>query len=268
MVRLLDLVEEDHAVGPAADRLGELAALLEADVAGRGADQAGHRVLFLVLRHVDADHGPLVVEEELGQGAGQLGLADAGRPQEDERADGPIRILQPGAGADDRLGHRGDRLVLADDALVQLFLQVQQLLHLAFQQLRHRDAGPAADDLGDVLLVDFFLDEPEGALLARQLLFLFLELAFQGGQLPVLQLGGPRVVAPVLGLLELLAGRFDCLAQIAEPLHRFFLGLPLGFQCLFLLGQVGQLLLQLGQPLLARPGPSPSSGPRARSPAA
>ena len=29
---------------------------------------------------------------------------------------------------------------------------------LAFEQLGHRDAGPAADDLGDVLLVDFFLE--------------------------------------------------------------------------------------------------------------
>src|SRR6185312_10272334 len=33
-VRLLDLVEEDHRVRPAADRLGQLAALLVADVAG------------------------------------------------------------------------------------------------------------------------------------------------------------------------------------------------------------------------------------------
>src|SRR5690606_41888754 len=40
-VGLLDLVEEDHRVGAAADLLGELAAFLVADVAGRGADQAG-----------------------------------------------------------------------------------------------------------------------------------------------------------------------------------------------------------------------------------
>ena len=40
-VRLLDLVEQHHAVRAAAHRLGELAALLVADVAGRGADQPG-----------------------------------------------------------------------------------------------------------------------------------------------------------------------------------------------------------------------------------
>src|SRR5262249_3382385 len=38
-VGLLDLVEEDHAVGAAPDGLGQLAALLEADVSGRRADE-------------------------------------------------------------------------------------------------------------------------------------------------------------------------------------------------------------------------------------
>ena len=37
-VRLLDLVEEHHAVGPAPHRLGELTALLVADVARGGAE--------------------------------------------------------------------------------------------------------------------------------------------------------------------------------------------------------------------------------------
>ena len=79
---------------------------------------------------------------------------------------GRFGSFRPRARADHRLGHRRHRLVLADDALVQLLLQVQQLLHLAFEQLRHRDAGPAADDLGDVLLVHFFLDEPVAPLLS------------------------------------------------------------------------------------------------------
>ena len=159
MVRLLDLVEEDHAVRLAAHRLGQLAAFLVADVARRGADQPRDRVLLLILRHVDADHRALVVEQELRQRPRQLRLADAGRAEEDERADRPVGVLQPAAGADHRLGHRRHRLVLADDALVQLVLQVQQLLHLARQQPRHRDAGPAADHRGDVLLVDLLLEQ-------------------------------------------------------------------------------------------------------------
>src|SRR3546814_13817760 len=71
---LLDLVEQDHRVGAAPDRLGELAALVVADVAGGRPDEARHGVLLHVLAHVDADHGPLVVEEEVGQAAGQLRL--------------------------------------------------------------------------------------------------------------------------------------------------------------------------------------------------
>ncbi len=104
-VGLFDLVEEDHAVGPPPHRLGELAALLVAHVAGRGADEARDGVALLVLAHVDADHGPLVVKQELGQRPGQLGLAHAGRPQEDKAADGPVWILQPSPAAAHRVGH-------------------------------------------------------------------------------------------------------------------------------------------------------------------
>ncbi len=39
-VRLLDLVEQDHGVALATDRLGQLAALFVSDVAGRRANQA------------------------------------------------------------------------------------------------------------------------------------------------------------------------------------------------------------------------------------
>ena len=54
-----------------------------------------------------------------GQRARQLGLADAGRAEEDEAADRPVRVLQAGARPADRARERRDRLVLADDAPVQ-----------------------------------------------------------------------------------------------------------------------------------------------------
>ena len=44
-----------------------------------------------------------------------------------------------------------DRLVLADDPLVQLVLHLQQALRLLGADPGQRDAGPLADDLGDVL---------------------------------------------------------------------------------------------------------------------
>ena len=71
LVRLLHLVEQDHLIGPAAHRLGQHAALVVADIARRRADQARHGVLLHELAHVDAHHGPLVVEQELRERLGQ-----------------------------------------------------------------------------------------------------------------------------------------------------------------------------------------------------
>ena len=51
-------------------------------------------------------------EQELRQRARELGLSDAGRSAEDERADRTIRILEAGAAAADRARERLDRLVL------------------------------------------------------------------------------------------------------------------------------------------------------------
>ena len=85
-VRLLDLVQQDHAVGLAAHELGQVAALLVADVARRRADQPRDRVPLLELGHVDADQMLLGVEQEFGERLAELGLAHARRAEEQERA--------------------------------------------------------------------------------------------------------------------------------------------------------------------------------------
>src|SRR3712207_7707829 len=54
----------------------ELATLVVADVARRRTDQAANGVPLHVLGHIQTDHGVLVAEEVLGEGAGELGLAD------------------------------------------------------------------------------------------------------------------------------------------------------------------------------------------------
>src|SRR4029079_14962598 len=86
-VGLLDLVEQDHAVVLAAPRLGELPPPAEADVAGRGPDEPRHVVALHELAHVDLDERVLAAEHELGERLRQLRLPDAGRAEEDERAD-------------------------------------------------------------------------------------------------------------------------------------------------------------------------------------
>jgi hypothetical protein len=93
----------------------------------------------------------VVVEQEGRQRLGQLGLADTRRPEEHERADRPVRILQAGARAAHGVETACHRLALADDALGELIFHAQQLVALAFQHLVDRNAGPARDDLRDVL---------------------------------------------------------------------------------------------------------------------
>ena len=52
---LFDFVEQKHAMGMLIDRVGQQAALVETDIAGRCADQARNRVALHIFRHVEAD---------------------------------------------------------------------------------------------------------------------------------------------------------------------------------------------------------------------
>jgi hypothetical protein len=136
----------------------------------------------------------LVAEEELGERLGQLGLADARRAQEDERAAGALRVLQAGAGAADGLADRLDGVLLADDPLVQLVLHAQELGRLLLGELVDRDAGPQREHLGDGLLVDLVEQVDTGGLdlgllgglLGEELLLLVAQAA------GLLEVAGPR----------------------------------------------------------------------------
>ncbi len=96
----------------------------------------------------------LVAEQELGQRAGELGLAHARRAQEDERSGRTVRVFETGPRAADGPGHGLDRFVLAHDALVQLLFHLQQTMGLGLGELGHRDAGPHGRHLGDLVLTD------------------------------------------------------------------------------------------------------------------
>ena len=92
-----------------------------------------------------------------------------------------------------RDGH--DRLLLADDALVQLVLHADELLRLGLGELEDRDARPHRDDVGDLLLADLGL-----LAVASFGAPVLLELALLLRQLALL-------VAQRRGLLELLRPR-------------------------------------------------------------
>ncbi len=115
-VGLLDLVEQHHRVGPAAHRLGELAALLVADVARAARRPGAETVCFSMYS--------LMSMRTMARSSSKRNSASARAssvlptpvgPEEEERADGPVGVRQAGPAAPDGVGHRRDRLVLADD---------------------------------------------------------------------------------------------------------------------------------------------------------
>src|SRR5690606_29282584 len=109
----------------------EDAALIITDIAGRCADQPRDAVLFHEFRHIDAQQRLLVIEEEGGERLCQLRLANARRPEEQERADRPVRILKARAGPAHGIGDGYERILLPDDAPAEVIFHVQQLLALA-----------------------------------------------------------------------------------------------------------------------------------------
>ena len=111
-------------------------------------------MLLHVLGHVEADERALGAEQERGQRPRHLRLAHPRRPQEQERAHRPVRVLEPRARAPDGPRHGGDRVLLRDDPLVQLLLHAQELGRFLLLDRGDGDARPLGDDLVDVALGD------------------------------------------------------------------------------------------------------------------
>ena len=157
-VSLLDLVEEEDAVRLAANRLGELPSLLITDVPRGSPDQPGDRMSLHILRHVESNDIIPAVEEILGEGLGGLRLADTRRTEEDERADGSALVGEPGPRAADGVRHGCDRLILSDDAPMQLLFEPQQLLPFALHKAGDRDTGGPTHHLSHLVLTDLESD--------------------------------------------------------------------------------------------------------------
>ena len=155
---------------------------------------------------------------------------------------GRLRVREPGARAPQRVRDRLDRLVLADHPVVEALLHVDQLLDLALHQLRDRDPGPAADDLGDVLLGHLLgqqraaLVERAGALLAARR-----RPRSSSGISPYCELRRALEVVLALGLLELPAGLVEVLDRGLALVDRRLLGLPARLQLGGGLVEVGEL---------------------------
>ena len=124
--------------------------------------------------------------------------------------------------ARERRSARGDgvdRRVLADHPFVQALLHVHELLALGLQHPADGDAGPARDDLGDVVGVDLLFEEHR-ALLALGVPLLLLALAFGEtsfdlGDLAVAQFRGALQVRLALGAFGLDLELLELLLELA-----------------------------------------------------
>ena len=83
-MRFFHFVEQDHAVGLAPDRLGEIAAFFVADVTRRRPDESRDGMLLHELRHVDTNEVRFRIEQEFGERLAQLGLPHSGGAEEQE----------------------------------------------------------------------------------------------------------------------------------------------------------------------------------------
>src|SRR5262249_10743414 len=146
------------------------------------------------------DHRLLGIEQERRESLRELRLADARRPEEQERAVRAVRISETRTRASNRVRDDRERLVLADDALLEEVLHSNELVLLALEHLRDRNTGPLGDDLGDFLFRNFVAHELGAVALGLERV---LELAFQLRYPTVLELARARVVTGALRLVEL-----------------------------------------------------------------
>ena len=101
--------------------------------------------------------------EQVGELAGELGLADPGGAGEQERADRLVHLAEAGAVALDGAGDAVDRRVLAEDPLAQLGGQIAQRLAPAAGDRGHRPPADARHHRGHLAAGDHVAPRRGGA---------------------------------------------------------------------------------------------------------
>ncbi len=157
-----------------------------------------------------------------------------------------MRVLQAGTRAAHRGRDRPHRFRLPDHALCQALFHAQQLVLLAFEHPVDGHAGPARDDLGDVIGGDRFLHHRAAAafLLDR------LELLFEFGDAAISEFAGALVFAAALRVRKLDAQMIELGFHLLRFRQLVLLALPAAGDIGRLLFQIGQFLLQPLEPVL------------------
>ncbi|MNR20451.1 hypothetical protein D3C85_1372900 [compost metagenome] len=151
-MRLLDLVEQHDGIGLPPDGLGQHPAFAIADVTGRGAKQARHRVPFLELGHIDRGQELPAAKQRVRQGQRRLGLAHAAGAHQQERTQRRAGPTQVRGGGQQVFVYAVDGNVLAFDAFAQHGGQLRQAFHLATVDGGGGDAGPVGNDLCNLFM--------------------------------------------------------------------------------------------------------------------
>src|SRR5262245_3739193 len=110
-----NLVEQQEAEGLLANGVGQLAANIVSEIAGRSADEALIRVLSAELGHVKTNACTLVAKEKTGNRLCEFCLADSGGPRKESdpaRPSSSARRTDPHNRALDYVQHVSNRVVL------------------------------------------------------------------------------------------------------------------------------------------------------------
>src|SRR3954454_9494242 len=95
-MRFFDLVKQNDGVRPPAHGISQLTALLISHIARRSPDQPCNNVLLHKLTDGEPRHSAFIVEQKFRKCSGGLGLTNAGRSKETERAGRTMGVLKPG----------------------------------------------------------------------------------------------------------------------------------------------------------------------------
>ena len=155
----LDFVEQQHAVRVLVDAISQQAALIEADVARRRADEPRNRMPLHVFRHIEAQQLHTEHARELLR---HLGFADARGAREEIAADRLFGVAKARAGELDRARKLGDRRILPVDDTLQRRLDVAEHLGVVLRDGLRRDTRHRGDRRLDLFEADGLLAPPLG----------------------------------------------------------------------------------------------------------
>ena len=230
--------------------LGQLAALVISHISGRSTDQTLHRKLLHVLGHVDTNQRTLIVKEELGQRLCQLGLTDAGGPQEEETAQRTVGIGQPRAASADCRSNRRHGFVLTNNAQMKLALKVLELVHLALHHLGHGHARPRRNHLGNLIRGNFLFQKSPVFLFGEKCFLGFIVLTLKLRNCAVAKLRRARKISVARGSIHLRTSVFHLRFKLLDLIDGAALVLPVCFHAVKLFSRCGNFFAQGRKTLL------------------